>query len=190
MSIVTPAIQPRNRQPRDWGNFATLLVLPNVTGYGGTPQSAAALEPGDTAFVVGVGRVECDYEGGFGRVPPAVWRVTGTRNILIPVAASTVAAAGTTPVAYGAVYLEAAQVVQARSRALVGAIGGGIATVQVRRQSTGALVAGFTWSTAAALNSQVLAGAVTIAASDWYVFEVVSDTIGAFAVVQGAELFT
>ena len=184
MSTVAPSVQPRNRQPRDWGNYASLADMPNGSGWLGGATASTPLEQGDTAFLIGTGRTYCMSAGTPGSLD-AVWRVTGAQSIHVPVAASTLAGAGTSPVAYGAVWLLNGQIVQATSRALVGAVGGGTATVQVRRQSTSALVAGLSWSTAAALNDQTLALAVTIPADDWYVLEVVSDTVGAYAVVQG-----
>lgn len=187
MSTVTPNAQARNGHPRDWGNYASLTALPNASAWAGGVLLATPLEQGDTAFLIGTGSVECTIAGTPGLLD-AVWAVTGKTSIIMPVAASTLAGAGTSPVAYGAVYLTTGQTAQMTSRALVGAVGGGIASVQVRRQSTGALVAGFAWSTAAALNDQTLAAAVPIVASDWYVLEVVSDTVGAYALVQGVEI--
>lgn len=187
MSTVTPNAQARNGHPRDWGNYASLTLLPNAAGWLGGVLKATPLEEGDPAFVVGVGRVYCVSAGTPGLFD-AVWAVAGTSSVIVPVAASTLAGAGTSPVAYGAVYLRAGQTIQAVSRALVGAIGGGTATVQIRRQSTGVLVVGLVWATAAALNDQTLAGSVSIVADDWYTLEVVSDTLGAYAVVQGVEI--
>lgn len=188
MSTVTPFLQARNGHPRDWGNHASADVLPNASASPYTAAQVTPLEEGDTATVIGVGQAQCMSPGTPGS-NDAVWRITlASASIFVPVAATTIAGSSTSPVAYGAVYLAANTVVQASSRALVGVIGSGTATVQVRRQSTGVLVGGLSWSTISSLNNQSLGLAVTIAADDWYTFEIVSSADAALALVQGVEL--
>jgi len=213
MAKRTPRNQARSQYHSYWGEFAYSstapvpstfqglalstggMELPNAPSW--TGGDATDLERGDVAFVFDALGTDgnlyapwvCLDAGTVGGLD-AVWnRVSPlSTTARIPVAASTLAGVGTNAVAYGAVYLAAGQQVFGTSRALVGAVSGGIATVRVRRQSTGVLVPGLAWSTAASLTDVVLGSPVSVGSSDWYVFEVVSDTPSAFALVQGVEL--
>jgi hypothetical protein len=82
---------------------------------------------------------------------------------------------GVAPVVVGAVYLTAATVIAAASRAYMGTGGAGIATLQLRRTSDGVLEPGLTWVSAAALGDVALAGAVTVSSSEWYTIELLGD---------------
>lgn len=87
MSTVTPAIQPRNGHPRNWGNYPSAAVLPNAAGWpagplpgGVSPTTAATpLELGDEAVVVGVGPYWCFSAGSPGLLD-AVWVPVGSSS--------------------------------------------------------------------------------------------------------------
>lgn len=74
MATKQPFGQARNQQGRDWGNFNALTDCPNASGWVGAPTSG--LEEGDTAYVVGLGRVYCSSAGTPGSLT-AVWAQTG-----------------------------------------------------------------------------------------------------------------
>ena len=72
MSTVTPNTQPRNRQPRDWGNYSGPEHLPNGLLFTGPASIISPLEAGDTATVLGRGTWDCVSAGTPG-VGDAVW---------------------------------------------------------------------------------------------------------------------
>jgi hypothetical protein len=183
---------PLGRNQRDWGNYASLNACPKAAGTAvAINKTDGVLEVGDTAYVTGSGPCHCTSAGTAG-VNDATWALTGgsgaTPSVRIATSGSTIATNGTNAVSVGAVWLTNGAVVLATSNALVGALVAGTATLQVRRQTTGVLVAGLAWSTAAALNNQTLAGAVNIVADDWYVFEIVSTDAAGTALVLGVTL--
>jgi len=191
MSTTTPGAQTRSQFTRDWGNYASLAACPKASGTAvAINLTSGVLEVGDTAYITGTGPCHCTSAGTAG-VNDAVWALTGaasTPPIRIATSGSTIASNGKDAVSVGAVWLTNGAVVLATSNALIGALVAGTATLQVRRQTTGALVAGLAWSTAGALNNQTLAGAVNIVADDWYVFEIVSDDAAGTALVLGVTL--
>lgn len=82
MSTVTPNAQTRNGHSRDWGNYASLSLLPNATGWVGGVLKATPLEEGDPAYVTGIGRVYCVSPGTPGLLD-AVWSATGTPAVTV-----------------------------------------------------------------------------------------------------------
>ena len=90
MSTATPAIQPRNGHPRDWGNYPSAAVLPNAAGWPGAPLpggvsptlAATPLELGDTATVEGVGPYWCSSAGAPGLLD-AIWQRTNANAISV-----------------------------------------------------------------------------------------------------------
>lgn len=72
MSTVTPNAQDRNGHPRNWGNYNSVIELPNSSGWTLGALKAAPLEEGDSAYVVGIGEVLCTNPGTSGGLD-AVW---------------------------------------------------------------------------------------------------------------------
>lgn len=81
MSLRTPGAQIRNQYGRDWGNYATALVLPNTFGFVAPANKIAPLEIGDRAYVTGTSELfVCTATGVTGPIPDglAVWTAVGT----------------------------------------------------------------------------------------------------------------
>lgn len=81
MARVAPSFQTRSQQPRDWGNYASLLVLPNAAGWLGGVAPAFPLEEGDTAYVIGSGPAYCVSAGVPGSLN-AVWSLVAPAGIV------------------------------------------------------------------------------------------------------------
>ncbi|MGL4255620.1 MAG: hypothetical protein ACRCSL_04745 [Microbacterium sp.] len=185
MAIRQPFGQTRNQNGRDWGNFNTLSALPNASAW--TGSSTTNLEQGDTAMWSGAGvqRVFCRNPGTPGSLN-AVWG-TGEDNLVF--SAVSPVGDGTAAVVAGAVYLHVGMVLRTSSRALLGTLAGGTATVRLRRQSTGVLLAGASWSsTGVGLADAALAADVTVADTDWYTIELVGDAPATEALAYGLRL--
>lgn len=188
---------PLGRNQRDWGNYASLTVCPNGTGPSAVPANrvTGVLEVGDTAFITGVGGGPCHCTSvGTAGGNDAVWALTGAASTPpIRFAFSSMGlgtdAQGTTPLVIGAVYLENGVTILGKSNALLGTIAGGTGTVQLRRQGTGALLAGASWDyTGVGVSNDTLAGDVAIVADDWYTIELVGDALDTVAVCYGLTL--
>lgn len=185
MASRQPFGQSRNQNGRDWGNFNSLNTLPNASAWAGLPT--ANLEQGDTAVWSGAGiqRVFCRNPGTVGSLD-AVWG-TGEDNFAFQ--ATTSGEDGTAAVVAGAVYLHVGMVLRTASRALLGTLGGGTATMRLRRQSTGVLLTGASWSsTGVGLADAALAADVTVADTDWYTIELVGDAVATIALGYGLRL--
>ena len=81
MAKVAPHFQTRSQQPRDWGNYASLLVLPNAAGWLGGSSASFPLEEGDTAYVIGSGPAYCVSAGTPGSLN-AVWSLVAPAGIV------------------------------------------------------------------------------------------------------------
>lgn len=166
-----------------WGVFAAAADLPNVTG---APTQKDTLEAGDQAYVTGSGVYVCTSP----TLGSAVWSAVGGASVGTPMNLSFDGlVTGVDPTVIGAIYLLSGAIVLAASRALLGTVGGGTATLRVRRQSSGVLVAGFEWSVTGGIANAVLAGDVNIAADDWYTFELLGDDAPTVSAAYGAQLF-
>lgn len=165
-----------------WGTFAAAADLPNVTG---APTQKNTLEAGDQAYVTGSGLYVCTSP----TLGSATWSAVGSGSGGPVNLSFDGLVTGVDPTVIGAIYLLNGATVLAASQALVGTVGGGTATLRVRRQSTGVLVAGFEWSVAGGLANATLAGNVSIVADDWYTFELLGNDDPVVSAAYGAQLF-
>jgi hypothetical protein len=164
-----------------WGVFATTADLPNVAA---SPTQKGTLEAGDQAYVTGSGLYVCTTA----TLGAAVWvLVGGGAGPFVDISLDAVVT-GAGPEVVGAVYLFSGSVILAASRSLLGTLAGGTATLRVRRQSTGVLVAGFQWSVTGVITNAVLVGNVNIVADDWYTLELERDAGPTVAVCYGVQL--
>jgi hypothetical protein len=186
---------PRGREQNNWGVFASLAACPNGSATAvANNEVEGVLEVGDTAYITGSGPCHCTSIGTYPSGGDAVWALTGTtttppiRFVFNELGLGT-DAQGTTPVVIGAVYLENGVTILGKSNALLGTIAGGTGTVQLRRQGTGALLAGASWDyTGVGIGDDALAADVAIAATDWYTIELVGDALDTVAVCYGLTL--
>lgn len=199
-STLFPQGQARQGYGFFWGVYANAVTLPNAAG---NMLSIAQffLEAGDVAYVTGVGPYYCTSPGTAGG-SDATWSSgigpTGPVGPAGPAGATGPAGpanysfqasnTGTAPLVIGAVYLTAAQVIAATSHALLGTGGGGTATMQLRRQGTGVLLAGASWSVVGALANVALAGAVVVAATDWYTIELLGSAADTVSLAYGLQV--
>lgn len=80
MATVTPTAQPaRNRQPRDWGNYASPELLPNAVGFTTPADVLTPLEAGDTAHVANRAVWSCESAGAAG-AGDATWTCELSRS--------------------------------------------------------------------------------------------------------------
>lgn len=77
MAARTPHIQNRNQFHRDWGNYASLLDMPNAAGMPLPDPNYSLLEPGDTAFSQATGQLCICINAGSISGGDAVWIAVG-----------------------------------------------------------------------------------------------------------------
>lgn len=95
---------------------------------------------------------------------------------------------GTSALVIGAVYLESGQILSTSSRALIGTAAGGMATLQLRRQTTAVLL-GVSWTvTGAIANAAMSGGPLTITNTDWYTIELVGGAAATISLAYGLVL--
>lgn len=181
MSTSTPSVQQRNQYGRDWGNYASLSVCPNASGWLGGTNPAAPLEVGDTAYVVGTGRVHCTSAGTVGGLD-AVWALGG---MTFPLPGEQT---GTSELSLGMIYLTAGTVIGAASHALLGASSGvsDTASLRIRRFTGGTQVAIFS-ATGTPADTTITASYV-VAATDWYEFTLAAGGAAQVAVCSGVTI--
>jgi len=169
-----------------WGDYSSIAECPNGPSYAGAANRVSGvLTEGDTAWVLGLGPVVCRDAGTPGGLD-AIW---GTGEDQLALRGVGDGVDGTAAVVLGAVYLVAGMTLMTTSRALVGTSAGGTGTVQLRRESTGVLLAGASWAyTGSGLSDQALAAAVTVANTDWYTIEMVGSAVGTIPLVYGLRL--
>lgn len=97
--------QTRNQNGRDWGNYASLAVLPNAASWAGGTEPARPLEAGDTAYVTGTGRVHCTSAGTPGGLN-ATWVATGAGGGITQLTGDVTTALGSGPQAASVVRLQ------------------------------------------------------------------------------------
>ena len=95
---------------------------------------------------------------------------------------------GTSSLAIGAVWLTAGQVLSTDSRALIGTVAGGTATLRLRRHSDAALLTNAVWTVTGVEASVALSASATAPASDWYTLELSGDDVATISVAHGLHL--
>lgn len=93
---------------------------------------------------------------------------------------------GTSPLTIGALYLPEGHLISAGSRALIGTVDGGTATLRLRSQSTAEVLV--IWERTGALADVALGTPVTVAVADWYALELVGDAEPSVSLAFGLHL--
>lgn len=95
---------------------------------------------------------------------------------------------GTSPLVIGAVYLLNGSSYGTASRAFIGTGAGGTATLQLRRQTTGVLLAGASWAVTGALADVALGSPFSVSNTDWYTIEIVGSGVSTVSLAYGLSL--
>jgi hypothetical protein len=184
-----------------WGRYLLRTQLPNVGNINGvavtgvnaaSPPAYTKLAPGDLAFVQGSdppgssGMYVC-VNRGTPAGSDAQWNSVEGSASFSNISLDTIHT-GTAPLVIGAVWLVAGRVLHQESHALIGVQTTGTATMRLRRQSTGTLLAGAEWIRNATLGDQAMAADVTVANTDWYTIELLGDDPATVSLAYGLQL--
>jgi hypothetical protein len=182
------------QQTAFWGRYELLTQLPNVGAVDGVavtgvnpanPPAYEKMRPGDIALV-GT-KVFWLISRGTPNASDATWSSTADHPAASTTSLNTIHT-GDTPLVIGALWLVAGQILHQASHALIGVQTTGTATLRLRRQSTGVLLAGADWVRNATLGDQALAADVTVANTDWYTIELLGDDPATVSLAFGLQL--